>query len=71
MSSTANREASEPRPLLPDWYGARSGHSSGWLRSRHPSLLIVAGVPIKVISKRLGYGHPAFTMHTYHISCPA
>lgn len=34
------------------------------LRHTHASLLVVAGVPIKVVSERLGHAHPAFTMHT-------
>lgn len=39
-------------------------------RHTHASLLIVAGVPIKVISERLGHAHPAFTMHTYQHLLP-
>src|SRR5207244_3823414 len=35
------------------------------LRHTHASLLVAAGVPIKVVSERLGHAHPAFTMHTY------
>jgi integrase len=27
--------------------------------------LIKAGVPVKVVSKRLGHGNPAFTIDTY------
>jgi len=40
------------------------------LRHTHASLLIVAGVPIKVVSERLGHSHPAFTMHTYQHLLP-
>ena len=29
-----------------------------------------AGVPIKVVSERLGHAHPAFTMHTYQHLLP-
>lgn len=35
------------------------------LRHTHASLLVAAGVPIKVVSERLGHAHPGFTMHTY------
>ncbi len=34
------------------------------LRHTHASLLVAAGVPIKVVSERLGHAHPGFTMHT-------
>ncbi len=34
------------------------------LRHTHASLLIAAGVPIKVVSERLGHSHPGFTMNT-------
>jgi integrase len=37
------------------------------LRHTHASLLVAAGTPIKVVSERLGHGHPGFTMH---ISAP-
>jgi len=39
---------------------------------RHPdaSLLVAAGVPIKVVSERLGHAHPGFTMHTYQHLLP-
>lgn len=30
----------------------------------------MAGVPIKVVSERLGHSHPAFTMHTYQHLLP-
>lgn len=40
------------------------------LRHTHASLLIAAGVPIKVVSERLGHSHPAFTMHTYQHLLP-
>ena len=40
------------------------------LRHTHASLLIVAGVPIKVITERLGHSHPAFTIHTYQHLLP-
>ena len=40
------------------------------LRHTHASLLIMDGVPIKVVSERLGHSHPAFTMHTYQHLLP-
>lgn len=40
------------------------------LRHTHASLLIMAGVPIKVVSERLGHSNPAFTMHTYQHLLP-
>ena len=42
---------------------ARSNHT-------HGTLLIEAGVPVKVVSERLGHAHPAFTMHTYQHLLP-
>lgn len=41
------------------------------LRHTHASLLVAAGVPIKVVSERLGHAHPGFTMHTYQRLLPA
>ena len=41
------------------------------LRHTHASLLVAAGVPIKVVSERLGHAHPGFTMHTYQHLLPA
>jgi integrase len=35
------------------------------LRHTHATLLLKAGVPIKVVSERLGHSTPAFTMATY------
>jgi integrase len=40
------------------------------LRHTDASLLIMAGVPIKVVSERVGHSHPAFTMHTYQHLLP-
>jgi integrase len=40
------------------------------LRHTHASLLVAAGVPVKVASERLGHAHPAFTMHTYQHVLP-
>ncbi|MBA2609504.1 MAG: site-specific integrase [Actinobacteria bacterium] len=40
------------------------------LRHTHASLLVSAGVPIKVVTERLGHSHPAFTMHTYQHLLP-
>jgi integrase len=40
------------------------------LRHTHATLLLKAGVPIKVVSERLGHASPAFTMATYQHVLP-
>jgi integrase len=40
------------------------------LRHTHGTLLIKAGVPVKVVSERLGHGHVAFTIATYQHVLP-
>ena len=40
------------------------------LRHTHASLLVAAGVPIKVVSERLGHAHPGFTMHNLPAPAP-
>ncbi len=35
------------------------------LRHTHASLLLKAGVPIKVVSERLGHATPSFTLDVY------
>ena len=40
------------------------------LRHTHASLLVAHGVPIKVVTERLGHAHPGFTMHTYQHLLP-
>jgi integrase len=40
-------------------------------RHTHASLLVAAGVPIKVVSERLGHAYPASTMHTYQHLLPS
>ena len=40
------------------------------LRHTHATLLVAAGVPIKVVSERLGHAHPGFTMATYQHVLP-
>lgn len=40
------------------------------LRHTHASLLVAAGVPIKVVTERLGHAHPGFTMNTYQHVLP-
>lgn len=40
------------------------------IRHTHASLLVASGVPIKVVTERLGHAHPAFTMHTYQHLLP-
>ena len=41
------------------------------LRHTHATLLLKAGVPIKVVSERLGHATPGFTMATYQHVLPA
>ena len=40
------------------------------LRHTHGSLLIKEGVPVKVVSERLGHAHIALTMQTYQHLLP-
>jgi integrase len=40
------------------------------LRHTHASLLLKAGVPLKVVSERLGHADPAFTMRVYQHVMP-
>ena len=40
------------------------------VRHTHASLLIAAGVLVKVVSERLGHAHPGFTMNTYQHLMP-
>jgi integrase len=40
------------------------------LRHTHASLLLKAGVPVKVVSERLGHASPAFTMSVYQHVIP-
>ena len=40
------------------------------LRHTHGTLLIKNGVPVKVVSERLGLGNPAFTIDTYQHVLP-
>ncbi len=40
------------------------------LRHTHGTLLIKAGVPVKVVSERLGHGNPAFTIDAYQHVLP-
>ena len=40
------------------------------LRHTHATLLIAAGVPIKVVAERLGHANPGFTMATYQHVLP-
>jgi integrase len=40
------------------------------LRHTHATLLLKAGVPIKVVSERLGHSTPGFTMATYQHVLP-
>jgi integrase len=40
------------------------------LRHTHATLLLKAGVPVKVVSERLGHSNPAFTMSVYQHVIP-
>ncbi len=40
------------------------------IRHTHGTLLIKAGVPVKVVSERLGHSNPAFTIDTYQHILP-
>ncbi|MGH9011199.1 MAG: tyrosine-type recombinase/integrase, partial [Acidimicrobiia bacterium] len=40
------------------------------VRHTHASLLIAAGVPVKVVSERLGHASPSFTIETYQHVLP-
>ncbi|MDQ3642932.1 MAG: site-specific integrase, partial [Actinomycetota bacterium] len=40
------------------------------LRHTHGTLLIAAGVPVKVVSERLGHASPVFTIDTYQHVLP-
>jgi integrase len=40
------------------------------LRHTHATLLIVAGVPVKVVSERLGHATPSYTIETYQHLLP-
>jgi integrase len=40
------------------------------VRHTHGTPLIKAGVPVKVVSERLGHGNPAFTIDTYQHVLP-
>lgn len=40
------------------------------LRHTHGTLLIAAGVPVKVVSERLGHANPTFTIETYQHVLP-
>lgn len=40
------------------------------MRGTHATLLIKAGVPVKVVSERPGHATPAFTIETYQHMLP-
>jgi len=40
------------------------------LRHTHATILLKAGVPVKVVSERLGHSNPAFTMTVYQHVLP-
>jgi Phage integrase family len=61
------------RAMLRRWSGLsrrrRHGRLHG-LRHTHGTLLISAGVPVKVVSERLGHATPGFTIDTYQHVLP-
>jgi len=67
-------------PLKPDWLSrwfqtrARKANVPAIrlhdLRHTHATLMIAAGVPVKVVSERLGHSTPAFTMTVYQHVLP-
>ena len=57
-SSGSPRRACVPQTRLHD------------LRHTHGTLLIAAGVPVKVVSERLGHATPTFTIETYQHVLP-
>lgn len=70
----------EGAPLHPDFFSQsfeRLATKSGLpvirlhdLRHTHATLLLRAGVPVKVVSERLGHASPAFTMTVYQHVLP-
>jgi integrase len=60
-------------------FGGRA-EETGWLKGQHRAsvrsnhthgtLLIAAGVPVKVVSERLGHATPTFTIETYQHVLP-
>lgn len=68
------------KPLHPDFFSQtwqRLVDASGLprirlhdLRHTHASILLRAGVPVKVVSERLGHSTPAFTMNVYQHVLP-
>jgi hypothetical protein len=49
---------------------AAFGSSASTTSATHASLLIAAGVPVKVVSERLGHASPTFTIETYQHVLP-
>ena len=70
----------EGTPLHPDYFSQvfdRAASRSGLpklslhdLRHTHATLMLQAGIPVKVVSERLGHASPAFTMTVYQHVLP-
>ena len=53
------------RPAAPGLPGLPEGWSPHWLRHTHASALLLAGVPLHVVSRRLGHADVQTTMDLY------
>jgi integrase len=65
--SPAGKPMAPRRPRPPR---CRSDGRPHRTRHTHASLLIMDGVPVKVLSERLGHANVAFTIHTYQHLLP-
>ena len=68
---TPTNPTRSPSPSIASWPVPRShGIRLHDLRYTHASILLKAGVPVKVVSERLGHGNPAFTITVYQHIIP-
>ena len=59
-----------PRPSIASWRSPLLRIRLHDLRHTHASILLKAGVPVKVVSERLGHANPAFTITVYQHIIP-
>lgn len=59
-----------PSPSTVSSRAPRSHEPTSLLRHTHTSVLLKAGVPVKVVSERLGHANPAFTITVYQHIIP-